>query len=595
MAGNRAEHQPSSSRPGWPAALVLAGFDAARDGPAKATQGFAHPERTRRRRPPRRPAPPPAAAPTTEAPTTTPAPTTAEPGGRPLRPDTAPRLREGAQVEALPAPPPRSFLATRSRRGRTTGSTPRPTARSSPSRRWTRPRPQRASSAPSPARTLSAPRIPQPRSTTAGCPRRGQLLHPAGRLCSVTSDGKMIEILDALLDLSPGLRRQRRRRPRLAVTPQGSFVDPAPRSTPRTAADLASSPPTLLHRRLRPPRRLFERRRSRPATAPSASPPPPWTAAFAKLPVGTARSRSTGRERQTPTAVPQEPVGERSRCDLPGVVGAEVGHREGVTHAAASCPCHARPRAPAGPVPTAAQAEGASAATISGGGPGGLPAAHRPAGDGEPGTGPAWPTWPRRPACSPSCSRTARAESWPRPPPASAGPATPSPGPSPRRRHRGQGPPVRLAVRGRRPHQLHAPRPAGPRRHHQGRLVPVHRHPPPDLYRPRPPRPPTPRRPAQPTPAPAAPAQPTPAPGAPATPAANPAPALWPRIALGVGLLLALAAGGALLLRRRSTPAPPPPADRGLSDPGARSGRARCRRGRGTGPSGPRAGRREAR
>jgi hypothetical protein len=54
----------------------------------------------------------------------------------------------------------------------------------------------------------------------------------------------------------------------------------------------------------------------------------------------------------------------------------------------------------------------------------------------------------------------------------------------------------------------------------------------------------------------AAPAQPTPAPGAPATPApaADPAPALWPRIALGVGLLLAVAAGGALLLRRRSHP-----------------------------------------
>jgi hypothetical protein len=55
----------------------------------------------------------------------------------------------------------------------------------------------------------------------------------------------------------------------------------------------------------------------------------------------------------------------------------------------------------------------------------------------------------------------------------------------------------------------------------------------------------------------AAPAQPTPSPGAPAegpaTPA-GPAPALWPRIALGVGLLLAVAAGGVLLLRRRSHP-----------------------------------------
>jgi hypothetical protein len=39
-----------------------------------------------------------------------------------------------------------------------------------------------------------------------------------------------------------------------------------------------------------------------------------------------------------------------------------------------------------------------------------------------------------------------------------------------------------------------------------------------------------------------------------AAPAADPAPALWPRIALGVGLLLAAAAGGALALRRRSHP-----------------------------------------
>jgi hypothetical protein len=51
-----------------------------------------------------------------------------------------------------------------------------------------------------------------------------------------------------------------------------------------------------------------------------------------------------------------------------------------------------------------------------------------------------------------------------------------------------------------------------------------------------------------------------PAPGPSATPAggsapaADPAPALWPRIAIGLGLLLAVAAGGALLLRRRSSP-----------------------------------------
>jgi hypothetical protein len=59
-----------------------------------------------------------------------------------------------------------------------------------------------------------------------------------------------------------------------------------------------------------------------------------------------------------------------------------------------------------------------------------------------------------------------------------------------------------------------------------------------------------------------APAQAAPAPGASATPApaaarsADPAPALWPRIALGVGLLLAAGAAAALVLRRRSTPGP---------------------------------------
>jgi hypothetical protein len=58
--------------------------------------------------------------------------------------------------------------------------------------------------------------------------------------------------------------------------------------------------------------------------------------------------------------------------------------------------------------------------------------------------------------------------------------------------------------------------------------------------------------PAQPTPAPGA--SPTPAADASATPAPDPAPALWPRIALGAGLVLAVAAGGALVLRRRSHP-----------------------------------------
>jgi hypothetical protein len=48
-------------------------------------------------------------------------------------------------------------------------------------------------------------------------------------------------------------------------------------------------------------------------------------------------------------------------------------------------------------------------------------------------------------------------------------------------------------------------------------------------------------------------AAPTPAPApAPATPA----PAVWPKVAAGVGLLLAAAVGGALVLRRRSRPGP---------------------------------------
>jgi len=66
-----------------------------------------------------------------------------------------------------------------------------------------------------------------------------------------------------------------------------------------------------------------------------------------------------------------------------------------------------------------------------------------------------------------------------------------------------------------------------------------------------------PDRPPLAAPAPAASA--TPAAGsapAAAAPAADPAPALWPRIALGVGLLLAAGAAAALVLRRRSTPGP---------------------------------------
>ena len=44
-------------------------------------------------------------------------------------------------------------------------------------------------------------------------------------------------------------------------------------------------------------------------------------------------------------------------------------------------------------------------------------------------------------------------------------------------------------------------------------------------------------------------------PAGPATPPApDPAPALWPRVAVGLALLLAVAGGGALVLRRRSSP-----------------------------------------
>ena len=58
-------------------------------------------------------------------------------------------------------------------------------------------------------------------------------------------------------------------------------------------------------------------------------------------------------------------------------------------------------------VPTAAQAKGASAATISGGGPGGLPGGPIDLnGDGEPGSGTDLANWPIRRVCSPCCSRT---------------------------------------------------------------------------------------------------------------------------------------------------------------------------------------------
>jgi hypothetical protein len=47
---------------------------------------------------------------------------------------------------------------------------------------------------------------------------------------------------------------------------------------------------------------------------------------------------------------------------------------------------------------------------------------------------------------------------------------------------------------------------------------------------------------------------PAPATPAPATPARDPAPALWPKVALGIALLTAAAAAGTLVLRRRANP-----------------------------------------
>jgi hypothetical protein len=62
-----------------------------------------------------------------------------------------------------------------------------------------------------------------------------------------------------------------------------------------------------------------------------------------------------------------------------------------------------------------------------------------------------------------------------------------------------------------------------------------------------------PNRPALTAPAPAGSASPAPAPAA-----AEPAPALWPRVAAGVVLVLAAAVGVVLILRRRSAPGPAP-------------------------------------
>jgi hypothetical protein len=173
-------------------------------------------------------------------------------------------------------------------------------------------------------------------------------------------------------------------------------------------------------------------------------------------------------------------------------------------------------------VPTAAQAKGASAATISGGGPGGLPGGPIDlAGDGEPGSGTDLSNLAEAAGVfallwedGAGGEDKVRQSVWPY---AAGGPIT----------YMRPGQPVLDG----------ATRGGWYRSADNLRQTLV------TLGLPN--RPPL-----------AAPAQPAPAAGAPATPApaADPAPALWPRIALGVGLLLAVAAGGVLLLRRRSHP-----------------------------------------
>jgi hypothetical protein len=65
-----------------------------------------------------------------------------------------------------------------------------------------------------------------------------------------------------------------------------------------------------------------------------------------------------------------------------------------------------------------------------------------------------------------------------------------------------------------------------------------------------------PNRPALTAPAPASPKAAAPAPASPAP--ADPSPALWPKVAAGVGLLLAAAVAVVVVLRRRTTPGPAP-------------------------------------
>jgi hypothetical protein len=60
---------------------------------------------------------------------------------------------------------------------------------------------------------------------------------------------------------------------------------------------------------------------------------------------------------------------------------------------------------------------------------------------------------------------------------------------------------------------------------------------------------------AAPAPAPASPA--SPAPASPA-PSADPSPALWPKVAAGIGLLLVAAVAAVVVLRRRAAPGPAP-------------------------------------
>jgi hypothetical protein len=83
-------------------------------------------------------------------------------------------------------------------------------------------------------------------------------------------------------------------------------------------------------------------------------------------------------------------------------------------------------------VPTAAQAKGASAATISGGGPGGLPGGPIDLkGDGEPGSGTDLANLAEASGVFALLFEDSSSGALATAPPGARGPATPSPGPSP--------------------------------------------------------------------------------------------------------------------------------------------------------------------